>query len=77
MEKTININGNRPIEILDGLKSIEVLKEYSALDSTATKFEVVFNTPEPTFEVGMRVECKSNLVLPIDGNFTKREINGL
>ncbi len=53
---SITIEGNRPVEILDGLRSIGVLKGWSILDNTRTKFEVIFKTPQPTFSVGMRVE---------------------
>lgn len=61
----ITIKGNRPVQILDGLRDIGILDEYSHLDTDNTKFEVKFKTQTPQFKVGMRVEAITDYLMKV------------
>ena len=58
MEKTITIECNGPVEILENLKFLGFIEEYSRLKTKDFMFEVKFKTQTPEFKVGMRAEYK-------------------
>lgn len=61
----ITIKGNRPVEILEELKFLGFLEEYSRLKTEDFMFEVKFKTQTPQFKVGMRVEAITDYLIKI------------